>query len=234
MIEFAELRGLPIFDGCQRGGARRAAAHAADVRVDAGQWLVREGEAAAFYVLLSGSFDLLKRYPDGLRRLARARDARRLPGRAADRLRHDVLRRCPRDHADARGALRPGAVRLAGERLRGPARAHRRGNPVPRRGSRGPGGRPARIPVVIGRPHDPDGHGVRDFLSRNQVRFEWANPTRRGCERDPSSRDGARRRGRVLRGAPAGRSHARSARRCRSSPRQSACRSSRSTTPTTS
>ena len=32
------------------------------------------------------------------------------------------------------------------------------------------------LPVVVGRAHDPDCHGMRDFLSRNQVRFEWADP----------------------------------------------------------
>ncbi len=70
MIEFGDLRGLPVFAGVSDACLSRAAAFAADMRVDAGQWLVREGEAAAFYVLLSGSFDLLKRYPDGQRRLA--------------------------------------------------------------------------------------------------------------------------------------------------------------------
>ena len=29
-----------------------------------------------------------------------------------------------------------------------------------------------RLPIVVGRPHDPDCYGIRDFLSRNQVRFE--------------------------------------------------------------
>jgi thioredoxin reductase (NADPH) len=29
---------------------------------------------------------------------------------------------------------------------------------------------------VIGRPRDPECHDLRDFLSRNQVRFEWADP----------------------------------------------------------
>ena len=70
VIEFGDLRDLPVFDGVSDACLSRTAAFAADVRVDAGQWLVREGESAAFYVLLSGSFDLLKRYPDGQRRLA--------------------------------------------------------------------------------------------------------------------------------------------------------------------
>ena len=32
------------------------------------------------------------------------------------------------------------------------------------------------IPILVGRASDPDCHGLRDFLSRNQVRFEWADP----------------------------------------------------------
>ena len=51
MIEFGELRDLPVFEGVCDASLRRAAAHAADVRIDEGQWLVREGEAPAFYVL---------------------------------------------------------------------------------------------------------------------------------------------------------------------------------------
>ena len=70
MIEFADLRGLPVFDGVSDETLNRVVAHVADVRVDEGQWLVREGESPVFYVLLSGTFDLMKRYPDGMRRLA--------------------------------------------------------------------------------------------------------------------------------------------------------------------
>ena len=70
MIELDDLRDLPLFEGVSDATLSRVAAQAADVRVDAGQWLVREGESAAFYVLLSGSCDLMKRYPDGVRRIA--------------------------------------------------------------------------------------------------------------------------------------------------------------------
>ena len=152
------------------------AAHAADVRVDAGEWLVREGEAAAFYVLLSGSFDLMKRYPDGLRRLA----VRETPG--------DYLGELP---------LIFGAPFFAGARAITPMRVARFDRPefgllvsdsedlrkrlaegiqIRVEGLETQAAGPLRIPIVVGRPHDPEGHGVRDFLSRNQVRFEWADP----------------------------------------------------------
>ena len=72
MIELDDLRDLPLFEGVSDATLSRVAALAADVRIDAGQWLVREGESAAFYVLLSGAWDLIKRYPDGERRIARS------------------------------------------------------------------------------------------------------------------------------------------------------------------
>ena len=111
MIEFGDLRDLPVFEGVCDASLRRAVAHAADVRVDEGQWLVREGEAPAFYVLLSGTLRPHEALPDGMRRLAVRDGAGRLPRRAADRVRHAVLRRCAGDHAAARRALRPPAVR---------------------------------------------------------------------------------------------------------------------------
>ena len=100
-----------MFEGVSDGSLARAAALAADVRVDEGQWLVREGDAAAFYVLLSGTYDLMKRYGDGQRTHRGARDARRVPRRAAAVLGTTFFAGAPRDDAVARGALRPRPVR---------------------------------------------------------------------------------------------------------------------------
>jgi thioredoxin reductase (NADPH) len=176
VIEFGDLRKLPVFEGVSDATLSRAAAHAADVRIDAGQWLVREGEAAAFYVLLSGSFDLLKRYPDGVRRLA-VRDE---PG--------DYLGELP---------IVFGAPFFAGARAITPMRVARFERSqfgmlvhdsdafkarliatiqVRVEGLETQAAGALRLPVVIGRPQDPQCHGLRDFLSRNQVRFEWADP----------------------------------------------------------
>ena len=177
MIEFGELRRLAVFDGVCDASLRRAVAHAADVRIDEGQWLVREGEAPAFYVLLSGAYDLMKRYGDELRRPGRARGARRAPRRAADRARHAILRRRAGDQAAARGAVRPAAVRGRPLRESAPLR-ERIVAAIQNRieGLESAAASTRRVPVVIGRSHDPDCHGLRDFLSRNQVPFEWADP----------------------------------------------------------
>jgi thioredoxin reductase (NADPH) len=176
VIEFQELRDLPVFDGVSDGSLARAAALAADVRVDEGQWLVREGDAAAFYVLLSGTYDLMKRYADGPRLLAVREAAGEFLGelplilgttffagalattplRVArfDRAQFGVLVAESQELTDR--LLAEIQVRIAGLEARAADKLS--------------------LPIVVGRPLDPDCHGIRDFLSRNQVRFEWANP----------------------------------------------------------
>ena len=176
MIEFADLRDLPLFEGVEDAALSRAAAHAADVRVDAGQWLVREGEAAAFYVLLSGEFDLVKRYGDGLRTLA-VRETR-----------GDYLGEIP---------IVFGTTFFAGARARTPIRVARFDRQLfgllvresaPLRdeiartiqqrveGLEAAAISSLQLPIVIGRQRDPECHEIRDFLARNQVPFEWADP----------------------------------------------------------
>ena len=106
------------------------------MRIDEGQWLVREGEAPAFYVLLSGTYDLMKRYGDELRRLA-VRDE---PGEYLGELpivlgtpffagaRATTPLRVARFDPPQFGADRAGVGAVA--------RAHRGGDPEPHRGSR--------------------------------------------------------------------------------------------------
>ncbi|MDX6560811.1 MAG: thioredoxin reductase [Gaiellales bacterium] len=176
MIELADLRGLPVFDGVSDETLNRVVAHVADVRVDEGQWLVREGESPAFYVLLSGTFDLMKRYPDGTRRLAVRKD----PG--------DYLGELPIVFGTPffAGARATTALRVArldraqfGLVVReSQAFSDRLVATIAQRveGLEAEAAGPLRLPTVIGSSHDPECHALRDFLSRNQVRFEWADP----------------------------------------------------------
>ena len=175
MIVLDDLRDLPLFEGVSDTTLSRVAALAADVRIDAGQWLVREGESATFYVLLSGAWDLIKRYPDGERRIARSQPGDWLgdlpivfgapffagaravtPMRVArfDRAQFGLLVRTSeafKQRLIARIQLRvEGLENQAAEELH--------------------------LPIVIGRTRDPECHSLRDFLSRNQVRVEWADP----------------------------------------------------------
>jgi thioredoxin reductase (NADPH) len=60
MIVADELRGIPIFACLEEADLQRFAARAADVRLEEGEWLIREGEMACFFVLLDGQMQLLK------------------------------------------------------------------------------------------------------------------------------------------------------------------------------
>ena len=234
MIELADLRGLPTFEGVTDETLRRVLPHVADVRVDEGQWLVREGESPAFYVLLSGSFDLMKRYADGVRRLA----VRSEPG--------DYLGELPIVFGTPffAGARAASALRVArfdraqfgvlvrdsqvfSDRLVASIQERVEGLETQAAG-------PLRLPIVLGSAHDPHCHGLRDFLSRNQVRFEWADPGR-GVDRGPARPPGRARGGRrVLGRAAARRPHPQEPDPLGARGRRSACRSSRATTSTTS
>ena len=60
MIAAAELLPYPIFSCLEEADLRRFAERAADVRLRAGEWLLREGDQPYFYVLLSGNVTLYK------------------------------------------------------------------------------------------------------------------------------------------------------------------------------
>ncbi len=62
MFTAAELEDVPILK-CLSGEMRqRLAERTADVRVCAGEWLIREGETPYFYVLMDGAMEVLKEY----------------------------------------------------------------------------------------------------------------------------------------------------------------------------
>jgi thioredoxin reductase (NADPH) len=60
MISPAELQAIPIFECLDEADLRRFAQRAADVRLQPGEWLIREGEIPSFYVLLEGKLQLVK------------------------------------------------------------------------------------------------------------------------------------------------------------------------------
>lgn len=60
MVAADELREIPIFACLDDAERQRFAERAADVRLEPGEWLIREGEVAYFFVLLSGQLQLLK------------------------------------------------------------------------------------------------------------------------------------------------------------------------------
>jgi thioredoxin reductase (NADPH) len=60
MISPTELQTIPIFACLEEAERQRLAERAADVRLQAGEWLIREGEMPSFFVLLEGRLQLLK------------------------------------------------------------------------------------------------------------------------------------------------------------------------------
>ena len=60
MIAAVELLEIPIFGCLEESERQRFAERAADVRLDDGEWLIREGEVPYFFVLLEGRLQLLK------------------------------------------------------------------------------------------------------------------------------------------------------------------------------
>ena len=60
MISPAELQAIPIFACLEENERQRFAERAADVRLQAGEWLIREGEMPSFFVLLDGTAHLVK------------------------------------------------------------------------------------------------------------------------------------------------------------------------------
>lgn len=60
MITAKELAITPIFACLPENEQQRFAERAADVKLAAGEWLIREGEAASFYVLLEGEMKIVK------------------------------------------------------------------------------------------------------------------------------------------------------------------------------
>src|SRR5471030_145547 len=60
MITAEELRQVQIFECLEEPERQRLAQKAADVRLSAGDWLIREGETSSFYVILDGRLGLSK------------------------------------------------------------------------------------------------------------------------------------------------------------------------------
>src|ERR1700735_5159475 len=60
MITSAELEKIPLFAGVDEQERRRLAGHAADISLEPGEWLIREGEEPRFFVILEGELEAIK------------------------------------------------------------------------------------------------------------------------------------------------------------------------------
>jgi len=60
MITSAELENIPLFSGIEEQERRRLARRAADIHLEPGEWLIREGEEPRFFVILEGELEAVK------------------------------------------------------------------------------------------------------------------------------------------------------------------------------
>ena len=60
MVTSAELEKIPLFAGVEEQERRRLARRAADIHLEPGEWLVREGEEPRFFVVLTGELEAIK------------------------------------------------------------------------------------------------------------------------------------------------------------------------------
>ncbi len=179
MVSPAELNLIEVFRGVTPTNCERFCRKVADISVQPGEYVVREGEPRALYGILEGAFEVVK-VVEGSERVFGRRSAGQLFGeltvvfgmpQAAD-LRAVEPSRIVRIEPHDYYALAADVPELA-ERV-GKRAAYRMG---------GPGGVQALLSrmdpvraVVLGGRHDAACAELRRFLDRNEIRFEWLDP----------------------------------------------------------
>ncbi|WP_371809859.1 FAD-dependent oxidoreductase [Deinococcus sp. JMULE3] len=176
MITADCLRDLPLFEGVPEGLLHAAAQDAADVRVNPGEYLIREGDTAAFFVLLEGELAVTKEVGGAVQAVDTYR-----PGDSFGEL---PLLLGTAATVDLRAQAPVRAMRLEGpefmtllaytEVLSGRVLANlaRRVGNLQRVTLEAP----QAVTLLVGSADDLHCFGLRDFLSRNQVVFRWLDP----------------------------------------------------------
>lgn len=175
MITCDDVRGVPFFADLDDQQCTRVASHAADIRLNQDEWVAREGEAGAFFVLLSGRVAIMKSV-GGVQKTLITRE----PGEYFGEL--PLLLDTPFFASGL--ALEPSRLlRLSAsdflwlvtqvpsirkmmsdtlfERVQGVEDAL-----IETR----------RVPLIIGNELEIECHNIRDFLNRNMMEYEWLNP----------------------------------------------------------
>ncbi|GCE31700.1 hypothetical protein KDA_71840 [Dictyobacter alpinus] len=178
MITEDLLLQIPLFSQLSPQQLTQIAARAADVQLQAGEWLIQEGEVPSFFVLLAGSFDVIKQYGDVDHIIDKYATVGEYFGelplligstaiaslRATEPSR--ILRLDPIDFHTfivETPALSSQLLKTMARRVGNLQRLTIENNAAAIR--------------VIGYRWDPQCHELRDFLARNRVPFEWLTPT---------------------------------------------------------
>jgi thioredoxin reductase (NADPH) len=182
MITVQDVRRIPLFANLPDPAADRVAANAADIRLRADEWFASEGEAASFFALLAGQFEVRKRYGTTSVQLAVREpgeyvgetpimlgtvffaSAKTLAPSRLLRLEEQDFRWLLRNVPSVRAEI----LQTVSQRVQGV----------------GEGTTAAQtLPIVLGGRFDERCHTLRDLLARNRVVFEWYDPATTPCTR---------------------------------------------------
>lgn len=175
MITEDAVRTIPLFASLDDEQVRRIAGRSADIRVGRGDWVAREGDAAAFYAILDGRVQITKAV-GGRQAVLAERGSGGYFGEVPLLLGAPYLasfRALEPSHLLRLSRVDFGALLAAAPSVRAElsevlfARVGGVEEVV---------SAPERLPLVIGGPFDLDCHNLRDFLARNFVEFEWLDP----------------------------------------------------------
>ncbi|UQN10003.1 FAD-dependent oxidoreductase [Deinococcus sp. QL22] len=176
MITPEDLRQLAFFADLDPAGHEELALVAADVCLNAGDWLIQEGDTGAFFVLLEGQLEVSKETAGEEHVITTY-----LPGEtfgevplllgsaAVASIRARENSRVMRLEAPAFHALMARSDAVASRVLRNMAR---RVGDLQRLAVE----TPQTVTLLIGSRAEPGCSGLRDFLARNQVSFRWLDP----------------------------------------------------------
>ena len=190
MVTPEELQQVKIFSCLTDAERQRLASKAADVHLEAGEWVIREGEAPWFYVLLDGELVLFKdvqgreqevhRYQVGdffgevpiLLGAPSFASVRALTDARVVRFDRQQLHELIRDSASCSAAI----LQTMTDRL---SRVQQYATELPT----------SRV-LIVGSQYDTDCRDIRNFLAANRIPYEWVDKDREP-ERVPScmSRD---------------------------------------------
>ncbi len=178
MITADLLRRVPLLAVLPAAELETLAAHGADIRLRAGDWLIHEGELASFFVLLEGKVEVLKE-ANGVARVLTTYGPGDYFGEVPLLLGAPAVaslralkpsRVCAFEAADFRRLI-AGCQHLNGEIMKTMATRLGRLQAVASEV-------PTITATIIGHHFDLASHHLRDFLARNRIAFKWVDPTR--------------------------------------------------------
>ena len=172
VITAAELTQIPVFAGLDESLRQKLAQKAADIRVESGDWVIREGEEPRFFVVLEGSLQVVKDIV-GQRRELEPMQAGEFFGEipiflgTANLVSVQAKSRCRLarfDRQQLQELIRDSSAgatifQTMKDRLL-TARHYAEDAPISR-------------VLLVGSPYDADCRGIRSFLSANRVQYEW-------------------------------------------------------------